>query len=86
MKTESFGSIEVVFFLVLILMIAAGLAVISLFVDLAKEKGHYRDDASILWFIGIFASPVVLGIYVMALSNKISKASSVDISEELPSL
>lgn len=86
MKTESFGSLEVVFFLVIVLMIAAGLVAINLFVDLAKEKGHYRDDANILWFIGIFASPIVLGIYVMALSNKSSKDSSVDISKELPSL
>lgn len=78
MKTASFGLVEVVFFLVFV--------AISLFVDLAKEKGHYRDDANILWFVGIFASPVVLGIYVMALSNKSSKDSSVDISKELPSL
>lgn len=86
MKTASFGLVEVVFFLVLVAMIAAGLVAISLFVDLAKEKGHYRDDANVLWFIGIFASPVVLGIYVMALSNKSPKASSADISKELPSL
>ena len=85
MKTASFGLVEVVFFLVFVAMIAAGLVAISLFVDLAKEKGHYRDDANILWFVGIFASPVV-GIYVMALSNKSSKDSSVDISKELPSL
>lgn len=78
MKMASFGLVEVVFFLVLV--------AISLFVDLAKEKGHYRDDANILWFVGIFASPVVLGVYVMALSNKSSKDSSVDISKELPSL
>lgn len=86
MKTASFGLVEVVFFLVLVAMVAAGLVAISLFVDLAKEKGHYRDDANVLWFIGIFASPIVLGIYVMALSNKSSKASSVDISKVLPSL
>lgn len=86
MKITSFGLVEVIFFLVLVAMIAAGLVAISLFVDLAKEKGHYRDDANVLWFIGIFASPVVLGIYVMALSNKSSKASSADISKELPSL
>lgn len=86
MKITSFGLVEVIFFLVLVAMIAAGLVAISLFVDLAKEKGHYRDDANALWFIGIFASPVVLGIYVMALSNKSSKASSADISKELPSL
>lgn len=39
MKTASFGLVEVVFFLVLVAMIAAGLVAISLFVDLAKEKG-----------------------------------------------
>lgn len=49
MKTASFGLVEVVFFLVLVAMIAAGLVAISLFVDLAKEKGHYRDDANVLW-------------------------------------
>lgn len=89
MKTGSFGSLEVFFLVAMIAgvaMIAAGLVAISLFVDLAKEKGHYRDDANILWFIGIFASPVVLGIYVMALSGKNSKESFADISKELPSL
>lgn len=89
MRTGSSGSLEVVFLIAMIAavaMFAAGLVAISLFVDLAKEKGYYRDDANILWFIGIFASPVVLGLYVMALSNKSSKDSSADISKELPSL
>lgn len=89
MKTGSSGSLEVFFLVAMIAavaMIVAGFVAISLFVDLAKEKGHYRDDANILWFIGIFASPVVLGIYVMALSDKSSKVFSADISKELPSL
>lgn len=89
MKTGSSGSLEVFFLVAMIaavVMIVAGFVAISLFVDLAKEKGHYRDDANILWFIGIFASPVVLGIYVMALSDKSPKVFSADISKELPSL
>lgn len=89
MKMGSSGSLEVFFLVAMIaavVMIVAGFVAISLFVDLAKEKGHYRDDANILWFVGIFASPVVLGIYVMALSDKSSKESFADISKELPSL
>jgi hypothetical protein len=41
---------------------------ISLLVNAAKEKGHLR--VGLLWFIGIFTSPVVLGLCVIALPDR----------------
>lgn len=71
--------------LVLIVMAVAGLMAIDLFINLAREKGHKLDNSGMLWFVGIFASPIVLGLYVAALPDKRSGSSS-DISRDLPSL
>lgn len=83
------------FVLLLLVSLAAWLVAINLFVDLAKEKGHFKDGAGTLWFIGLFATPIVVGLYVVALPDKsnssntgtgakLSSASSAD--DELPSI
>ena len=86
-------------FITLVLAIAilvAWLLAINLFINAAKEKGYYKDGgAGILWFIGIFATPLVVGIYTTALPDKSgrealstagSAAQIASIQDELPSL
>ena len=79
-----------------ILVLIAWIMAIDLFIGAAKEKGYYKEGgAEILWFIGIFATPIVVGIYTSSLPDKrgreivanTSGSSSVtSIQDELPSL
>ena len=60
----------VVIVIVSILYLAAALAAITLFTDIAKMKGHYKDGTGVLWFIGLFATPICLGLLVAALPDR----------------
>lgn len=65
---RGFESLIVLVFLLLVLV--AFLASISLFIDAAKEKGYYKNGGTgILWFIGIFATPIVVGLYTASLPD-----------------
>lgn len=86
MKLGVFGPLEFVFLLIAIAVIAAGLVAIEMFIDLGREKGHKLENTSVLWFIGICCSPIVLGLYIAALPDKRLRADSNDISQDLPSL
>lgn len=73
--------------------IAAWCLTIGLFIEVAKEKGYYKKEgAGILWFIGLFATPIVVGLYVTALPDKHSEERYLDrddaanIYDELPSI
>ena len=57
-------------FIIPIAMFVVGLITTNLLIKIAKEKGHYRDSAALLWVIGIFCTPIVLGIYVIALPDR----------------
>ena len=37
-------------------------------------KGHGQDGTGSLWFIGIFASPIVLGLYTASLPDRSASA------------
>ena len=87
----------VLLFIILLVASIADLVSISLFVKLAREKGYCQGkngetvSAGLLWFIGIFATPLVLGIYVAALPNKNSPvtasslaANAAYIKDDLP--
>jgi ABC-type antimicrobial peptide transport system permease subunit len=55
------------FFLGILVLVAWFMAV-GLLVGNAKEKGS--NKLGTLWFVGIFASPIVLGLYVLSLPDK----------------
>lgn len=76
---------------VCVLALIAGLLSINLFAKLAKEKGHFEQGTGILWFIGLFASPIVLGIYVAALQDRRTEMNAgicggKNVNDELPSI
>lgn len=82
---RGFESLIVLVYLLLVL--AAFLASISLFIKAAKEKGYYENGGTgILWFIGIFATPIVVGLYTASLPDlrgqKAKQEETVDT--ELP--
>lgn len=87
------GVLAVVF---LIVVLVAWLMAINLFINAAKEKGYYKDGgAGMLWFIGIFATPIVVGIYTSSLPDKRGREimsgiggspAAASVQDELPSL
>ena len=65
------GVVMLLFFVLLVAVLAAWLYAISLYVKAAKEKGYYKTEgAGPLWFVGIFATPLAVGLYVAALPDK----------------
>lgn len=56
------------FFCFAIAVLAAFLVSINLFVERAREKGYF-EKTGLLWFIGIFATPIVVGLYVLSLPD-----------------
>lgn len=70
--------------LVLIIAFFISLLVISLLVNAAKEKGFHRNDAGVLWVIGIFASPIVLGLYTASLPDRGAPAATMPAAPEDP--
>lgn len=54
----------------LIVCFIAWLLAISLIIKAAQAKGFHRDGTGKLWFIGIFATPIVLGLYVASLPDR----------------
>lgn len=81
------------FVVIAIVVLVAWLVAINLFIEAAKKKGHYKNGGSgILWFVGIFATPIVVGIYVASLpdmeqrsNNTIENANRPD-NPNLPSI
>lgn len=53
-----------------VLVLFAWVLAISLFIKAGKAKGHSMENAGLLWFVGIFATPIVVGMYVASLPDK----------------
>lgn len=78
--------------LLLMLLIAVAVLVawimsISLIINAIKAKGYDQITTGTLWFIGIFASPMVLGLYAIALPEKGKTMDKpLSQSDSLPSI
>lgn len=65
------GTIVQLFMLLLtIAILVAWIMSISLIINAIKAKGYEQITVGTLWFIGLFASPIVLGLYAVALPDK----------------
>ena len=81
------STMMVVFSLLGIVAFIAWLYSIYLFVDIAQKKGHVNTGP--IWFIGIFATPIVAGLYVLMLEDKKGSSASAKAesgTNELPSI
>lgn len=79
----------VVLCIVAIIVFIAWLVATNKLVKLAMEKDPTRDTTGVLWFIGICASPIVLGLYVCALPDTRALSQSKpegDKPSNLPSI
>lgn len=76
------GLLSLVSVIVPLVMLAAGIVAISHFIELGQKKGCIEEKTGVYWFIGLFASPLVLGLYVAAapdavLSSKAKQRESI---------
>ena len=55
---------------IVVCTIVAWIMSISMFIDAARAKGYKMKKTGVIWFVGIFATPIVAGLYVNALPNK----------------
>lgn len=80
-----------------IVVFVAFILSVDLLINLAKKKGYYKNGEStgLLWFIGIFATPLVVGLYVVGLPEKrtenpqstdTQRSFDSSISDDLPAL
>lgn len=67
-----------VLLLVSLVVLMAWLFSISMFISIIKSKGSPFDSSLIYWFVGLFASPIVLGLYAVALPNKAAIGSHTE--------
>ena len=58
------------------LVLVADICGIYQLVEIAKKKGHYRNGAGVLWFIGIFGTLFMVGFVVAALPDWSGKSGA----------
>lgn len=56
--------------LFLIMGVFAWYYAISMFIEIIKNKKSSKVSTGTLWFVGIWASPFVLGLYAVSLPDK----------------
>lgn len=73
------GSIllAIIGYLVVGCIVVAYFVSIAMLVKSARQKGHHRDGSLPLWFMGLFATPIVLGLYVAGLPDRAGREESV---------
>lgn len=83
-----YGPLPGLLIFVLLTAFAISLLAISLLVNAAQQKGFHRNDAGTLWFVGIFASPIVLGLYTASLPDRGAPTAPTqeDPRDELPTV
>ena len=74
-----------------IIVLIAWIISVYMFVERAKEKNPKITGTGSLWFMGIFASPVVLGLYVISRPDARQRVethagSPAAMQDELPSV
>ena len=69
--------IILIYVCIIVAVIAAWLISIKLLIQVGEAKGFSMNNRGLLWFIGIFATPIATGLYVIALPNK-STANQAD--------
>lgn len=85
------GFMGFVTIVIAIIVLVAWIMSVYMFVERAKEKNPKMTGTGSLWFMGIFASPVVLGLYVMVMADTRQRLeghaeSPASVQDELPSV
>ena len=57
------------FFIIVVIALAARVVAINLLIKAGRAKGYAMENAGILWFVGIFATPILVGLYIASLPD-----------------
>lgn len=57
-------------FTLFLLVFNAVIFAVRLIIDVIQDKGYFPEKTGILWLIGIFATPITLGVYAISLPDK----------------
>lgn len=60
----------IIILIISLVCLSASLIAISELIEATRMKGHCQDGAGLLWFVGIFASPLVLGLITASLPDR----------------
>lgn len=78
------AAITIGLFFIMILMLCAWILAIEKLINAARMKGHCKEGSGALWFIGLFASPLVLGLYTASLPDRGQAAIADKVSAQSP--
>lgn len=71
-------------------LIIAWIFAIDELIKAAQMKGHHKDSTASLWFVGIFATPIILGLRIAALPDRSelaeTKPSDQILADDLPAI
>lgn len=62
---------------IFIAVIAAWIISIKLFIQAGEAKGYSMENRKLIWFIGLFATPIVVGLYINSLPNRALEGSQL---------
>lgn len=68
-RSDDTAGFVILFLLIAAAVLGAWIAALNLLTNLAKEKG-YTGSIGLLWYIGLVATPFIVGIYVAALPDR----------------
>ena len=57
------------FVIIVVIALAARIVAINLLIKAGRAKGYAMENAGILWFVGIFATPILVGLYIASLPD-----------------
>lgn len=57
------------FVIIVVIALAARVVAINLLIKAGRAKGYAMENAGILWFVGIFATPILVGLYIASLPD-----------------
>ena len=73
------------FVIIVVIALAARVVAINLLIKVGRAKGYAMENAGILWFVGIFATPILVGLYIASLPDNRTIADPEKPAEaELP--
>ena len=81
-KGPKMRTMELIIFFLPLLAIAANICGVAELVKIVRAKGHYTNDAGILWFIGLFGTALMVGLIVCALPDRAAPAPSAKADED----
>lgn len=81
-KGPKMRTMELIIYFLPLLAIAANICGVAELVKIARAKGHYTNDAGILWLIGLFGTALMVDLIVCALPDRASPAPSAKTDED----